>query len=207
MQSDTPKGDPRLQATSSGPKVATGYVDPCLVYLEAHRPDQRPLLMVCFAAVSREIAEPGKESRLELDDVLVLHCKPHRQSTTKGCNFVLVEEKLLKLENGFLIGIPPECYSLPPKLTRAPISVLKKSIHYLDQETATTLRKRFDSARSPNFPLVDLAKRVVEFVKLDWQSVRQIVYIPEAESRPLQPSLVRRLISSFLKKKPKLVAS
>jgi hypothetical protein len=34
MQSDTPKGEPQLQSLNPLPEVATGYVDPCIVYLE-----------------------------------------------------------------------------------------------------------------------------------------------------------------------------
>jgi hypothetical protein len=207
MQSDTPQGDPRLQRAKSGPRVATAYLDPCLVYVETTFSDQRPMVMVCFAAASREIVEPGSDPKLELEDVLVIRCKPHYYPDVKGCTFEVVEEKLLSLQNGALVGLPP-VYYLPPKLSRRPFPVLKQYIRYLDRGTATILRERFESARSPNFPLVELAKRLVVFGKLNWPSVRQTIsYKDELELSRVRPPLSRRPVSSMVtnRRRPSLL--
>jgi len=200
MQSDTPEGDPRLKRTNPGPKVATGYVDPCLVYLERKRADKKPEVLVCFAATSRELVESGKSPSLELQDVLVMRCKPRAQGKGRW-TFELRPEKLLTLEKGALVGVPPASYALPPKLSRQPVLVGKQAIRYLDQKTAAALRKKFGSSRSPNYPRTQLAKRVLEFAAVDWPSIRQIVsFIDKGEPQRPRLPFVRQLISALKKK-------
>ncbi len=212
MQSDTPQGDPRLQRINPEPEIATGFVDPCIVYIETSF-GGLPLLIVCFAASSYENGEPGQPYRLELRDALVLRCEPNYDGS-KGCHFVLTKAETLIMDSKYLSGLAPCRHSAFNALYWRQVAILRQSIRPIDRSTAANLKRRFESAHSPNFPLPELAIEMVKFGKIRWRSVLELVYNENDESKNIsttshsstrrrrRPSLVRRLLSSVFKKKP-----
>jgi len=78
MQSDSPESDPRLQKTNPGPKVTTGFVDPCIVYLEATLPGEIPVLFACWARSSSEIRDKDGTTHLKLGQVTIVKGTPVR---------------------------------------------------------------------------------------------------------------------------------
>jgi hypothetical protein len=210
MQSDTPQGDPRLQRTNPVPKIATGFVDPCIVYLETTLPGEIPLVAACWAASSHEVREPGKPVRLELENVTVFRCNSYRRINGKSGWLVTTRvEDSLTLKHGTGDRLPGCSYF--SALGTNPPPVFQWSIRPLDQETDASLRKDFASISSSKWRQSPVTKRVFELAKLDWPSIDEIIAsIEKQEARrpvPRGPSFVSRLLSSVFKKKQKPVTA
>lgn len=206
MQDDTPQGDPRLQPIQPGPEVATGYVDPCIVYLETSLPGEIPLVAACWARSSREIREPGKSVRLELSDTIVFEYRRHRF----GWLAVTKRAKSLTLKHGLTDRLPACSFfhhrpgALPP--------VFQWAVRYINAETDTSLRRQFQACYSPNSRKEAVARRIFELSRLDWPSIAEILEVkgkPQRikHSKQGHPTLMRRLISSLFKKKSKPIAA
>jgi hypothetical protein len=209
MQSDTPtpQGSPRFQPINPGPKIATGYVDPCIVYLETTLRREVPLVAACWAAFSREVRELGKPEYLELNNVVVFKAKPHRRMD--GTSYWLVterREKSLTLKHGTTGRSASLSYFSPFQSTPPP--VFQWAIRHLDEATDASLRKSLEIPLSPNSRQPSVARKLFELAKLDWPSIQEIVASLEKQEarrvRPRKSSFVDRLVSSVFRKKSKL---
>jgi hypothetical protein len=203
MTSDTPQGDPRLQRTSPGPQVATGYVDPCIVYLETTLPGEIPLVVACWGKSSQEIREPDGKLHWELENVLVVKCLyRHGYFNGKlGWRFTTHHKDRVILKNlaatdrtivfsdytGIFEDIPP--------------AIFQRAIRFLDRETDALLRKKLPGQlNNPNA----LACELLQQSKLDWPSISgALASFALSAPRPRRPSVLRSLIASVFAKKPK----
>jgi hypothetical protein len=204
MQSDTPQGDPRLQRIDPEPIVATGFADPCIVYLETTLPGEIPLLVACWARSSREVHEPGKPVRLELEDVRVFNCSRHSKRGHKGLWITTTRSaNSLVLKHG-TADRTPDCSYFSTFQSATP-HVFQWAIRYLDQETDLSLIRDFNSTLSPNSLRTPVTKRVFEMAKLDWPSIAEVIATAEKVKRR-RPVATRHtlvnLLSSVFKKKP-----
>jgi len=209
MQSDPPQGEPRLQRTNPGPEIAAGYVDPCIVYLETTLPGEIPLVAACWAAASREVREPGKPVRLELENVTVFRCNSYRRISGKSDWLITIRsEESLTLKHGTDDHLPGCSYF--SALGTNPPPVFQWAIRPLDQKTNASLRKEFSSISSSKWRQSPVIKRVFQLAKLDWPSIDEIIASIENQhtrrAATHGPSLISRLVSVF-KKKPKPVAA
>jgi hypothetical protein len=206
MQSDPPQGDPRLQRINPEPTVATGYVDPCIVYLETTAPGEVPLLGIGWASSSQVIRKSDGRSHLELRDVRMvkgLYEKPLSLrnakwsfSTRDADHLILNHEKndALSIEHSFFT-----C-----RFKGSSVLIPQWKIRYLTPEFAASLRRILltEGSSHPNW----VAQVLLEQAKLDWPSIAEAL----ASLKPKVPtrrrrSLVRRLFSSIFKKKPQPV--
>jgi hypothetical protein len=229
MQSDPPQGDPRLQRIYPGPQVTTGYVDPCIVYLETTLPGEIPLLVACWASSSHEIKNVGSKTYWALKNVVVLECRFDRPSykLAPGWTFSIHREESLVLRH----GIPDRKFVRSSSYFSgwfefAPVPVFQWAIRFLDRETDSALRnnagiREILGTNNPykNVPRSGLRqafrenqayKKLITFKllqqsKLDWPSIAEVLAFLEPVPLPLRerhPSLIHRLISSVFKKKP-----
>ena len=204
MTSDTPQGDPRLQRISPGPQVATGYVDPCIVYLETTLPGEIPLVVACWARSSMEIQEPGHPVRMELRDVVVFQGKRQpRLYGREGWVLSARRETSIILKHRLGDGMPDFPHFSSLKLNTAP--VFQWAIRFLDRETDDLLQAKCDSSLSPNSRHVPITQQVFELAKLDWPSIVEIIEFSKEKKTPRsrRPSFVRRLVSAVFAKKPR----
>jgi hypothetical protein len=207
MQSDTPQGDPRLQRTNPGPKVATGYVDPCIVYLETTAPGEIPLLGIGWATSSREVRDAGGGLHWELNDVgLVkgLYEKPSRFQKAKW-NFSIrnTDHFILKHGRGNALSIDHPFFS--GRFKSSNVLIPQWKFQFLSPQTVDSLQKILTERSShPD----SIARILLEQSKLDWTSVADaLASLQPLKPLPRRPSFVLRLISSvFKKKKQKAVA-
>jgi hypothetical protein len=202
MQDATPQGEPRLQCPPSGPETTTGFVDPCIVFLETTLAGETPLVVACWARSSREVRDPGRHVRLELRNALVFESRRHGSAwvTTRK------REKSLTLKHGVGDATPGSSYF--STMQSSPPPIFQWAIRYLDFETDAALRKQSNVSLSPNSRHPSMTKQIFNLAQLDWPSIAQIIAFEEKlerrRSKKPQPSLLRRFISSVFKKKPKL---
>ena len=78
MQNGFPEPDPRLQKTNRAPEVATGFVDPCIFYLEATEPSRVPVIFICWARSSHEIRGSDGLFHLKLNEITLVKGNPLR---------------------------------------------------------------------------------------------------------------------------------
>ncbi len=182
--------------------MTTGFVDPCIVFLETTLAGEIPLVAACWARSSREVREPGKQVRLELTDVLVFEGRRFRT----GWSTARRRAKSLTLKHGLADAIPGCSYFSFHQTSPPP--VFQWAVRYLDRETDATLKKQSNISLSPNSRLSSMTKQVFELAQLDWPSIAELIASEEKlehrRTRKPKPSLLRRLISSVFKKKPKL---
>ncbi len=207
MQSDPPQGDPRLQRINPGPEIATGFVDPCLVYLETTAPEEVPLLGIGWATSSREVRAADGSSHLKLSDVGLVkghYAKPFRYQVARW-NFSTrnADELVLKHEKNGALSIDHAFFTCRFKGSKVLIPQWK--IQYLTPEMVTSLRRILltEGSEDPNW----IAQILLERSHLEWPSVIEALDAlkPKAKHSRRRPSLVRRLISSVFKKKPQTV--
>jgi hypothetical protein len=227
MQSDPPQGNPRLQKIDSSPQVTTGYVDPCIVYLETTLPGEIPLLVACWASSSQEIKNVGTKPHRELKNVVVLECyfDPTSHQPAPRWTFSIHREESLVLRQ----GIPDHKFvrsssHFSGRFEFAPVPVYQWAIRFLDRETDSALRNNAGvseilGTNNPykNVPRSGLRQafqknqaykkritlKLLRQSKLDWISIADVLASFEPPKlRPRRPSLVRRLLSSVFKKKP-----
>jgi hypothetical protein len=213
MQSDTPQSDPRLQRTNPGPKVAAGYIDPCIVYLETTLPGEIPVLYICWAQSSVNLQKPGGKSLLRLDGVVVQKWRPIKSSygwlmhgKKPAWNFVTYrDESLLLTSQGSTFSVQTSERLLFVNDDTSPL-IFQGSIRFIDQKTEASLRKLLGNLNALDI----LARKILECAQVDWQSISDALAslnrmkVPKARNRK---SLFRRLISSVFRKKQKPVAA
>jgi hypothetical protein len=218
MQSDPPQGDPRLQRIDPGAPVATGYVDPCIVFLETTLPGEIPLLAACWASSSREIRDPDGKTHWELKHVVVLECRYDRLSFKRDLRwtFAMQKEECLILRH----GVPDKKFLGSSYFSThsefAPPPIFQWTIRFLDQVSDAELRKNASIRKllATNHPydhvpmqavakahkirqaqIKSLGQKLFRKSKLDWPSIAEI--LASLEPRQVssnRPSLVRRLI-------------
>lgn len=211
MQSDSPESDPKLQRVNPGPKIATGYVDPCIVYLEATEKGEIPVLFAWWARSSSEIREMGATTHIKLDKVTVLKCKPIpsirgwiMQDGNTQWNFtrhdITGEMHLTQDDSGWrLKGVPfvGNAYGF------------QGSLKFIDAESDAYLHKLNTSGSSRSSFLY--AEKVLSLAPVKWPSL--VNAMASFKLRPISPrpvpaqSLFRRLISSVFKKNQKPVTA
>jgi hypothetical protein len=202
MKDVEPQGEPRLQDLHPGPVTTTGFVYPCIVFLEATLLGVSPLVAACWAGSSREVREPGKQVRLELTNVLVF------ESYRLGSAWVttLRIQRSLILKHGLKDDMPCGFYFSTTPSSSPP--VCRWAVRYLDRETDAKLRKQWNVSLSPNSRRPSMVKQIFKLAQPDWPSIAKIIAyqnkLERRRSRKTQPSLLRRFISSVFKKKPKL---
>lgn len=204
MQSDPPQGDPRLQPTHPGQNIATGYVDPCIVFLETSLPGEIPFVTACWAASSHETREPGQPLRLELENVTLFKCTSYRRTWgTHGWFVSVATVESLTLKHGTDDRLPGCSYF--SNLSTNPLPVFQWAIRPLDRETDAALRKEFFSISSSKWRHSPVIKKVFLLGRLDWPSIEEIIASVERQgtrrTAPRRPSLVGRLLSSVFKKR------
>jgi hypothetical protein len=196
MQSDSSEADPRLKREHTGPTIATGIVDPCLIYLEATLHGEIPLLGICWASSAQQVRDSGKDTYLNLGDIIVLRGSYTR--TARGVlicdgkpvwNFTLRREKSLTLQSkgrSFHVhtsdGIP----------FLAPLTATKKSqhyafrgeIHFLDQVTHTSFQKLWLEPTARN----TLATNMLSYAGVAWPSVSDALMALRTEKVRNTPS-------------------
>jgi len=208
MQSDTPQGDPRLKRTNPGPKVATGYVDPCIVYLETTAPGEIPLLGIGWASSSREVKETADGSYWELTDVGLVKGIYEKRANSQESKWHFsirnTDQLILKHESGDKLSIDQPFFTCRFKSSNVLIRQWK--IQFLSPQTLDSLQKILtEKSNHPD----SIARILLERSKLDWPSIAEaLLSLQPIKPRPYRPSFVRRLISSvFKKKKRKPVAA
>jgi len=221
MQSDSPESDPRLQKTNPGPLVGTGFVDPCIVYMEATEKGEVPVLFAWWARSSSEIREVGATTHIKLGKVSVLKGRPipsfggwvMQDGKTKW-NFTshdLSGELHLTQDNSgwTLHGVPfiGDAYGF------------QGSLKFIDAQTDAALHK-LNSVDSPGNHAL-FAEKVLSLATVEWPTLTnaraslQIAPKPKSRARQLESkirskprpkSLFRKIISTvFRPKKTELV--
>lgn len=206
MQSDTPQGDPQLQRTNPGPKIATGYVDPCIVYLETTAPGEIPLLGIGWATSSREVRDTGGGLHWELSDVgLVkgIYEKPsHFQKTKWNFSIRNADHLILKHVRDNALSIDHPFFTC--RFKSSDVLIPQWKFRFLSPQVAASLQKTLSEGSShPDW----IARILLEQLKLDWPSIADaLASLQPLKPRPFRPSFARRLISSLFKKhKPETV--
>jgi len=205
MQSDPPQGDPRLQPTDPGPRVAAGYVDPCIVYFETTAPGEIPLLGIGWATSSREVREANGTSHWELSDVGLVKCLCEKRSRLQKAKWKFLirnaDQFILKHSGSNALSIDHPFFTC--RFDSSNVLIQQWKFQFLSPQVFDSLQKKLtDKSSSPN----SIAKIFLEQSKLDWPSIADAL----ASLQPLKPvrsrpSFFRRLLSSLFKKKPKPV--
>jgi hypothetical protein len=208
MQSDTPQGDPRLQRTNPGPVVAVRIIDPCIVFLEATLPGEIPLLAACWARSCREWRSAEGHTCLALGHVVVV-----QNQTSKGIErrnlwkFGRRNEKAVFLISGGKNGAFVKCDFKATTFKTAPDPVFQWHIRFLSGKEHDALERTVRKfSRDPN----EVAGVILRRANVDWPSITDAMSALrryEKNQRRRKSSLVRRIISSVFRKKPKLVAA
>ena len=211
MQSDLPQGDPRLQRINPGPEVATGYVDPCIVYLETTIPREIPVLAALFAPSSREVRGTDGQMSLFLDEVVMVHWIPTKNfwlpipSFALRCSIIFQGKRLI-IDEGKFVNMPGYSTEGFAKLIDKK-TAFAGAVKALSQEEARSfigLLPLPDDA----WTHIVFAKKALGYSNLDSPSVTDALRFMKRANRTKtskRPSLVRRLISSVFKKKPQPV--
>jgi hypothetical protein len=168
MQSDLPQGDPQLQRTKPGPKVATGFVDPCIIYLEDTLPGEIPLLAAILAFSSKEMRAVDGRIHLALEEILALIWIPvegiWRYSLNAGAQCLSVTDaKFLTKQDYATKDSALLCR------TRARFTGEIKKL------SATQLKSLTLPFTGPHDSLnkTIFAKKILEHSRLDWPSIAE----------------------------------
>jgi len=209
MQSDTPQGDPRLQRTNPSPNVATGYVDPCIVFLETTAPGEIPLLGIGWATSSREVREANGTSHWELNDVGLVKglCEKSSRLQKARWKFLIrnADHFILKHDGKDAQSIDHPFFTC--RFKSSSVLIRQWKFQFLSPQEFDSLQKMLtDKSSHPD----SIARIFLEQSRLDWPSVADaLASLQPVKPLPYRPpSLVRRLLSSvFKKKKPKPVTA
>jgi hypothetical protein len=214
MQDSLPQGDPRLQKSSIGPRVATGYVDPCIVYLEATEEGEVPVLFACWARSSSEVREVDGTVHLKLAEVVVMTGRPSKSlqgwSMRDGKTLWLFSRQgaipeivFTKDSFGWKIKGFPYRHPFQNKTAYG----FQGSLKYIDAESDQILRK-LETGSSSRENSFRFAEKLLSLATVDWPSLISALAFSKAARRlrapkktRTTPSLLRRLISSFTGKK------
>jgi hypothetical protein len=205
MQDDTAQGDPRLQPIKPGPRVAAGYVDPCIVSVETTLPGEIPMLAQFWAASSREVHAPGTPLHWELTDVVIFKSVLHRKKRATfndDWRFTMHREPSTKLP------------SFQPRRTRlcdlsavfdhVPERIHQWHVRHLEASVESRLRQSLTRhAGEPD----RFAPLLLRCTGVNWPSVRDAADAAcKRLARPAwarisrrRPSLARRVLSAFKK--------
>jgi len=210
MQSDSPESDPRLQRTNPGPKVTTGFVDPCIVYLEATLPGEIPVLYTCWAHSSHEIRKGGFKTHLNLTDVVTIKWRPVK--TKSGW-------KQLRGKAMWSFGISRHKSLLVASRDRATFVRCSEmrvfadesgnpltfdgAIRFIDSNVVASLERSTDNLGSAN----ELARKLLNWAPVDWPSISDaLASLEPSQTTKLKTSkrksLIQRFVSSVFKKQP-----
>jgi hypothetical protein len=214
MQNDSPESDPRLQKTITGPFVATGFVDPCLVYLETTLPGDVSVLYACLALSSSEVKNPGCQSHLKLDDVAILKWRTKRIRSGLRPKKKRLEVKvslsqkndLLLLSNGEKF-IPKISSGKPLMGNEGESATFQGSIRFIDSTTAEAFQKLWSNSAQWDI----FAEKILKQADVAWPSIADALASLKRKPLRAKPVPFRRklghLIYSMFKKKPKPVAA
>jgi len=203
MRDADPQTEPRLEKANSGPKVATGHVDPCLVFLETTLPGEIPLLGVCWAAWSRQSCKPGESTCLTIDNVRVFKFErtmlpdPAKAARLKGQpswhfhDYLHVSLLLTSQGDAFsvqtLTGDPFLSHLQSP-----PPLAFKGSIRFLDRKTENHLRTCLAEESSAS-----LAKDLLRLAEVHWPSIAEALASLErtepAQDRSDRASIIQQV--------------
>jgi hypothetical protein len=210
MQGDSPESDPFLQRSVFGSRIATGHVEPCILYLEATEAGEVPLLFACWARVASEVRDVGDTIRLKLGDVIILVGKPLKslqgwsmQDGKTSWNFASYSTKEIQLRrdaSGWALkGFPNLCY---PQSSSA--YGYQGSLKFLDKENDSLLLKLRSSSSSTSRPFI---QKVLELAPVEWPSLinaRAFLQIVSEIAPKLQhrrQSFLHQIISTVFKQK------
>jgi hypothetical protein len=216
MQSDTPQGDPRLQRIYPGPEIATGFIDPCIVYLETTLAGEIPLLAACWAGSSREICEPGSRPYLELQDVVVIQNQSDKRIGSESLwkfDIRLAKTVLVsRTDRGRGTAL---CPYVTENFAIHQMSPFRCVVRQLDRQTHDSLRRIM---WNPSRNSVSIVQAILESATVEWFSIANALASPKAlaatvpietvaierarnpQSDWIPDSLIRRLLSSIFKK-------
>ena len=177
----SPQAEPRLEKIKAGQGVTTGFVDPCVVFLEAK--DQRfPTVIACWARSSRNHKKTGEPALLELHAPLFLAWYPDagQKPEPRGAAgdeapwlFRAVRFKLLEI-----LGAAPEVRLRAPK-ENSPVVAMglatlrghRLHVKYLTAKEDEVLQALLeDKQDSPSHFLIDF---ILGLDRLDWPGLVQ----------------------------------
>ncbi len=168
-----PQAELNLQKPETEDKSASGFNDPCLVFLEAD--DQGfPLLVACWAQSSTETKKPGETPLLELRDVLLLGWYPDPESVSDLAPWLFRTGKLDSLQ---IAGSEPEIrLSAPEKpspfdsLGLGTLLANRMHVRPLNQEEMRWLGTSFTATKMNHASLANL---MLKLVRLNWPSMSE----------------------------------
>jgi hypothetical protein len=214
MQGDSPEADPRLEKANFGPKVATGFVDPCLVFLETTLPGEVPLLLALFAYSSKEARPDGGGTRLEFSECVVFKWTGYHKGGWLPMSYSALDCILQSHGTDFLFDtrfsrIHPSNSDrdlLPPSAEKL---IFTGAIKFLDEKECESLLS-FIPVPFDIKSQVILAEMILERAEVEWQSIADALTLLKQMKanmdRPRRKSIVRRVLSFLFKKKESVPA-
>ena len=190
-----------MRRTNPGATVATGYVDPCIVYLETTAPGEVPLLGACWSASSREVRDAAGKSHWELKEVVLTRgvCLPGIRSRKARWIFTTQWSELLILKHDEKDALLTDSPFFVYRFASPIISVRQWSFRFLDRRIDSSMRETV--AMRPGQSNM-IAKMLLEQSKLKWPSISEgLASLQPPQPRPRRPSFMRRFLSSVLGKK------
>ena len=215
MQSDSPESNPRLQRTKPGPVVATGFVDPCIFYLEATLPNEVPVLFACWARSLSETRKVDGTIHLNLSQVSVVKGTPIRglrgwtmENGKTDWDFAVSQffQKLLLIhdDSGWTLrsDIDLSCFQFDPAYGS------QSSVKFIDAKTDYRLEKLSTGGLRS---LPDLTKTILKHGPSEWPTLANALASFRLTRTPAKRapdrSIIRRLISAMFFRKSKPVAA
>ena len=188
MENDTPQPQPRRQRARSGPTIAGGNVDPCVIYLEARETDEDHILFACWARSSTEVREVGQKPQLKLTQVLVVigsatKSMPSRAFTVYEEGHLLVESEAAGTQNDLRLFV---------RSGKLNLQRVRGEIRYIDRETDLALERLVSSKPSMDDPMIIL--RILDLGPMEWPSVKSAMVSllqlewPENTTPPREPT-------------------
>jgi hypothetical protein len=207
MPGNPSEPDPFLQKSPFGPRIATGHVDPCILYLEATEAGEVPILFACWARSSREVREAGEITRLKLEDVVLLVGRPLK-SLTGWCmqdgktswNFAVYRTRELQIRKDasgwYLKGLPDSRYFQSKSVGYGAYGY-QGSLKFLDRRDDHLLFKLRSHRCSKSRPFV---QKILELAPVEWPSlVNALAFLqnaPKPQFQHRRRSLLRQIIST-----------
>jgi len=209
MPDNSSEPNPFLQKPSLGPRIATGYADPCILYLEATEAGEVPILFACWARSSREIREASETTRLKLEDVVLVVGRPLKSPTgwfmqdgETSWNFAVYRIKELQIRKDasgwYLKGLPDSRY-FQSKSKSAGYGAYgyQGSLKFLDRRDDHLLFKLRSHRSSKSRPFV---QTILELAPVEWPSlVNALTFlqkVPKPQPQRQRRSLLRQIIST-----------
>jgi len=206
VHGSTPKGDPRLKRSPSGPKVTTDYVDPCIVFLESKLRDQTPFIAALLAHSSHETRDLPGRPYLELQEIVAVEWTPlkgnwpPKQSILSKCRIVADGTHLL-IDSGKLRFVP--CPLGQRYLSEfGSQKQFSGAIKFLSRAEMISLRSLLP--RLHGDPLIPFGHACLALSNLDSPSISEALAWMKRREVPKQGKKIgifRRILSSLFSKK------